>query len=1387
MKRFSAALAVSLAAACSGSETPATIQLFVAQPSAIALGGTTTLVIAAAPFDATLTIDNGVGDVTGKTSVTVSPAADTTYTLTATRKGSTPVTLKTSVSVGASPSTAFKVEATSAALVVAGAPAGYLVSALGPSGAVNPNYRGTVHFSSTDLIAALPADLTFSAADAGKHAVTATFKTAGDRALFATDLAVPSAQGLARVTVSPGAATSLVLFGVPDSPTAGDRLALTVTAFDVYGNVATGYAGKVHFTSGDATAQLPADFTYGAADRGTHPFGAAFTKAAFSSIAVADTGGVVAGSGGAMSIKHAAAARVTLEGVPAAVTVDTTVTVTVTVRDAFANPVTDYAGTLRFMLTDGAAAGIPDAVFTAAMHGTTNVTTQFATASDQSISATDLASSSITGSAATKVNHGQAVGYALSGMASASVAGEPLTLTIRAVDAHGNTVKNYAGVAHVSSGDSTDRLPSDGGFSSGSRSVSVAYVTAGTHTVTVSEVGGTITATTGSTAVSAADARTLTVTGGSAIAGAATSTTVTAKDAFGNTADSFAGTVTLTSSDAQATLPAPHTLTAGVFSFSITLSTAGAQTVTATAASVSGRGSFAVSAAGGATLVLGGLPGSATAGDRLAITVTVRDAFGNLATSYTGSVHFTSSDTTGQLPADYAFVAADQGVHAFGATFTKVATTTLSVAGTGVSGATGSLVVGHAAAARVTLEGVPANVTVDTDVVVTVTVRDTFANPITDYAGTLHFVLTDGAAPTLPDLSFNATLHGTADVTVRFATAGDQSIIASDVALATLTGSTATHVNHGGATAYLLSALPTGAGAGEPLPLSIRAVDAHGNVVTNYAGTAHVSSADSTDRLPADGGFTGGFREVSLAYLTSGTHSATVSEVGGTITATTTSTLVSAGDATVLALTGGSITAGTATSTTVTARDAFGNTVASFAGTVTLTTSDAQATPPAPHTLTAGVFTFPITLLTSGVQTVTATSGSVTGSGSFTVGAAGGTNCLVTDTPASAAAGSQVGLRVVVKDAYANVATGYAGTMAITSSDASAQLPANGTFSSSDGTRAFSVQLRTSGNQLVIATDTVTSSIACSATVNVLQGATVLVVAFTGLDANLDAWAGTPVAGTVTAQDAFGNRISNYGGTVAFTSSDAAAVKPGNAVFGPSDNGQKAFSVTFNTVGAQTLTATDTSTAAIQGTSKAASVHGLVYTNPATGGKVRLIQNAVSSASVVQLDLVSNASLFALSAGTSDTLRNGVFAAGMNLPLDTTKVGPDAQLLVTTAPAGSTAVLNLGTGPQAKGAAINATNGVLYSGISQKRVDATAGAAAFNNRGDVSVRPYPNGPTGTGSYYYSVRLALTPGAAVGTVFDGQALSTKFHAAVRDRSGSDVFAGPDFAIGKLEIR
>ena len=102
--------------------------------------------------------------------------------------------------------------------------------------------------------------------------------------------------------------------------------------------------------------------------------------------------------------------------------------------------------------------------------------------------------------------------------------------------------------------------------------------------------------------------------------------------------------------------------------FSATLKTAGTQSLTATD-TVTGRivGSEAgivVKPAAASQLIIGGLS-SVTHGVAFSLTLTVEDAYGNIATGYVGTVHFSSSDSTATLPANYTFTAADAGQHTF--------------------------------------------------------------------------------------------------------------------------------------------------------------------------------------------------------------------------------------------------------------------------------------------------------------------------------------------------------------------------------------------------------------------------------------------------------------------------------------------------------------------------------------------------------------------------------------------------------------------------------------------------------------------------------------------------------------------------------------------------
>ena len=161
---------------------------------------------------------------------------------------------------------------------------------------------------------------------------------------------------------------------------------------------------------------------------------------------------------------------------------------------------------------------------------------------------------------------------------------------------------------------------------------------------------------------------------------------MTALDAFGNVATGYTGTVTFSSSDVQAGLPASYTFTnkdAGVHTFNVTLKTAGTQSITvkdaanaALTATQSGISVTASTIAG--SFVVTGFPAT-TAGVAQSFTVTVKDAFGNFSTGYTGTVTFSSSDVQAGLPASYTFTAADAGVHTFTATLKTAGTQSITV------------------------------------------------------------------------------------------------------------------------------------------------------------------------------------------------------------------------------------------------------------------------------------------------------------------------------------------------------------------------------------------------------------------------------------------------------------------------------------------------------------------------------------------------------------------------------------------------------------------------------------------------------------------------------------------------------------------------------------
>ena len=660
--------------------------------------------------------------------------------------------------------------------------------------------------------------------------------------------------------------------------------------------------------------------------------------------------------------------------------------------------------------------------------------------------------------------------------------------------------------------------------------------------------------------------------------GSAFSFTVTAVDGSLNTITGYTGTVHFTSTDGAATLPADATLTNGVGTFSATLNTLGNQTITATdtVTAITGTSGTINVLTGPVTHFSVSAPGAATAGTSFNATVTALDSGNHTVTSYAGTVHFTTTSSSYNLPADSTLT---NGVGTFSVKLNTAGNQTLTAEDTtttSINGTSGTITVSAGPAGffnvvspSTVIQGVPFNITVNA--------FDSFGNAATTYTGPVSFNSGDGAA-VLPGNS--ALVAGTGTFSVTLNTLGTQSIDVHDVASPGITGNTGPiTVQPGGVTHFGLSA-PATAMAGDTVNVTVTALDALNNVVTGYTGTVKITTSDGHASLPANSKLTNGVKTFSVVLRTAMNTAVTATDtVNASITGTAT-VAVSAGPATRFRINlRGNAVAGSPYAGNVQATDLYGNAITSYNGTVHFTSTDGAATLPADTTLTNGAANFNATFYTIGSQTLTVTD-TVTPSMTstsvpFSV-VAGPVTHFGISAPASATVGGTFSVTVTALDRLGNTVTGYTGTVHFTSTDGHAVLPANATLV--NGVKTFNVTLRTSGSQTVTATDTVKASITGAATITVAPAAP----ARFRINLRGNPKAGTPYQFSVQATDIYGNATPTYSGTVHFTSTDGAATLPADTTL---SGGIGYFAATFRTVGSQTFTLTDTINASITSTS----------------------------------------------------------------------------------------------------------------------------------------------------------------------------------------------------------
>jgi hypothetical protein len=798
------------------------------------------------------------------------------------------------------------------------------------------------------------------------------------------------------------------------------------------------------------------------------------------------------------------------------------------------------------------------------------------------------------------------------------------TFTITAEDANNNLAAGYTRTVHFTSSDSFGELPADATLASGVGTFSATLVTAGTQTLIATDLtNNSITGVSGPINVVAAPASHFVFSGTPATATADTAFvfTVTAEDRFNNTATSYGGTVQFTSSDGKAVLPANSTLTAGVGAFTATLVNAGSQTLTAadlTTGSISGRStSITVIGQPATHFVLNNPFGSTTAGSTITFTVTAEDAFNNIATSYGGTVHFTSSDSKAVLPTNSTLIA---GVATFHATLVTAGTQTLTAAdltNSSITSASTAITVSAAAASHFVVSGTIGSATAGAPIAFTVTAEDPFNNVASAYSGAVRFASSDSKA-TLPA---NSTLtDGIGAFSATLITIGSQTITATDTVNNTITGFSNPIAVSAAALTHFVLTVPGSAVAGSAFGFTVAAEDRFNNPVSTYSGTVSYSASDANTniKLPSNAMLTNGVGKFSATLATAGNQTIFATDtIASTLTVASNSILVSAASATHLRLTSQTTTtAGSAFTLTVTALDQFNNTATGYLGTVKFTTSDtnSQHQIPAPYSFISSdngqhVFTFGVTLITS------ANAQTVTGTDEFSSSVTAGTTSLITVVPLSAnhfsvvapfsaTAGMPFTVTVTTFDRFGNKVPNYTGTvwLSVSGDTRATFVPSAETLTSGAGTFMATLFVATPGGTRTITAMDTSGFQGSSNTITVSTAATSQFVL--GVPSTATAGSGFPF--TVTAEDPYGNTVLNYGGAVEFTTSDqgASTMLPGIVSL---TSGMGAFSATLSTLGAQTLTAADAANSTISGT-------GIVTVAPAIPPGVFLsISSSVAS------------------------------------------------------------------------------------------------------------------------------------------------------------------------------
>jgi hypothetical protein len=452
------------------------------------------------------------------------------------------------------------------------------------------------------------------------------------------------------------------------------------------------------------------------------------------------------------------------------------------------------------------------------------------------------------------------------------------------------------------------------------------------------------------------------------MAGVASTVTVKAYDFYDNLKTNYTGTISFSSDDPIASLPANYTFTSGdagskTFTNQIILQTTGDHYVKVSDGSVQNQQSdiSVTPAALSHFTVTTQHSGSETAGTAFSVTAVAYDLYNNIKTDYSGAKNVqwsTTATASGNGTNPVMIAAGNQNFVSGSATISgfklynahETPTITITETAEGKTGTTAPITVNWVALANFLVStGISQTAGVPFDI--TVTARDQYYNTVKNYAGNINFKSSNNAVVSFP--SGNQPMSGyngthTFSNAIVINPVGTYWLRAADAAIPVITGTQYNVVVNPAAFNAGQSTLTVDYNtryAGETVIATITPRDAFGNLLgAGKAVTAYLDGNGSDYNGPiavtdhGNGTYTASIRVTS----TTAANVISAAVAGSPVTQTQTITVLPA----VVSLTTSVITTSTATMTVdetclvnVQLKDQFGNNLTASAGTITLSTS----------------------------------------------------------------------------------------------------------------------------------------------------------------------------------------------------------------------------------------------------------------------------------------------------------------------------------------------------------------------------------------------------------------------------------------------------------------